>query len=187
MRSERRNFAYPMRLLRVFSSEQQGAKLMQRIEELVEFLKSHQLILATAESCTSGLIAARLAEVPGCGGVFERGYVVYAPEAKNDLLGVSFETIDQYGLTSEPVAREMALGALRRSRSNMVIADTGAAEADNELDGMVCFACAMLLDGRERVISETIRFDGSRNEVREAAARYALLHIPEYFDALVRT
>lgn len=159
---------------------------MQRYEDVVEFLKSHQLTLATAESCTAGLIAAHLADVPGCGSVFERGYVVYAPEAKNDMLGVSFETIEQYGLTSEPVAREMALGALRDSGSNMAIADTGAAEADNELDGLVCFACALMLDGRERVISETVRFDGSRNEVREAAARYALLNIPTYFDSLVR-
>jgi len=159
---------------------------MQRIEDLVEFLKSHRLVLTTAESCTAGLIAARLAEAPGCGGVFERGYVVYAPGAKNDLLGVQFETIEQYGLTSEPVAREMALGALRRSRSNLSVADTGAAEADNELDGVVCFACALTLDGRERVLSETLRFEGSRNEVREAAARHALRHIPEYFDALVR-
>jgi nicotinamide-nucleotide amidase len=160
---------------------------MRQIEEVVEFLKTHQLSLATAESCTAGLIAARIADVSGCGSVFERGYVVYAPEAKNDLLGVSFDTIERYGLSSEPVAREMALGALRDSGSRMAIADTGAAEADNELDGIVCFACALELDGRERVVSETVHFEGSRNEVREAAARHALLHIPDYFNALVKS
>lgn len=155
---------------------------MQSVKVVIDFLKSHQLKLATAESCTAGLMATKLADIPGCGAVFERGYVVYAPEAKNDCLGVSFDTIDEYGLTSEPVAREMALGALRNSKSNMAIADTGAAEAEDEdLDGTVCFACALILDGREHVVSETKQFDGSRNQVRELAAQHGLLKIPEYY------
>ncbi|HDZ56087.1 MAG TPA: CinA family protein [Pseudomonas xinjiangensis] len=160
---------------------------MRSVEHVVDFLKSHQLSVATAESCTSGLIAAKIGDIPGCGAVFERGYVVYSPEAKNDCLGVSFDTIEEYGLTSEPVAREMALGALRHSGSNMAIANTGVAQADSELDGVVCFACALLIDGCEKVTSETVKFDGSRNEVREAAAMYALLQIPQYFDSLVRS
>ncbi|WP_150301821.1 CinA family protein [Pseudomonas profundi] len=155
---------------------------MQSVKVVIDFLKSHQLKLATAESCTAGLMATKLADIPGCGAVFERGYVVYAPEAKNDCLGVSFETINEHGLTSEPVAREMALGALRNSKSNMAISDTGAAEAeDDDLDGTVCFAWALMLDGREHVISETKQFDGSRNQVRELAAQYGLLKIPEYY------
>lgn len=160
---------------------------MQSVQQVVDFLINHQLKLATAESCTAGLMAAKIADISGCGPAFERGYVVYAPEAKNDWLGVSFDTIDKYGLTSEPVAREMALGALRNSGSDMAIADTGAAEADSELDGVVCFACALMIEGREKVISETVKFDGSRNEVRKAAAEYGLLQIPQYFDTLVRS
>lgn len=159
---------------------------MESVKVVIDFLKSHQLKLTTAESCTAGLMATKLADFPGCGAVFERGYVVYAPEAKNDCLGVSFGTIDEHGLTSEPVAREMALGALRNSGSNMAIADTGAAEAEDEdLDGTVCFACALMLDGRERVVSETKQFDGSRNEVRELAAQYGLLKIQDYYQQLL--
>ena len=158
---------------------------MVRVEDVVGFLINRQISVATAESCTAGLMAAMLADVSGVGPAFERGYVVYLPQAKNDLLGVRFETIDQYGLCSEEVAREMALGALRHSGSSMALSNTGAAEADNELDGVVCFGCAANINGRERIISETRRFDGSRNEVRRAAARYGLLQLPRYFAELL--
>lgn len=159
---------------------------MESVKVVIDFLKTHQLKLTTAESCTAGLMATKLADVPGCGAVFERGYVVYAPVAKNDCLGVSFDTIEKHGLTSEPVAREMALGALRNSGSNMALADTGAAEAeDDDLDGTVCFACALMHDGRERVVSETLKFEGSRNEVRKLAAQHGLLKIPEYYRQLL--
>ncbi|WP_150302747.1 CinA family protein [Pseudomonas saliphila] len=155
---------------------------MQSVKVVIDFLKSHQLKLSTAESCTAGLMATKLADIPGCGAVFERGYVVYAPEAKNDCLGVSFATIEEHGLTSEPVAREMALGALRNSESSMAIANTGVAESEDEdLDGTVCFAWALRQHGREHVVSETKQFDGSRNQVRELAAQYGLLKIPECY------
>ena len=109
---------------------------MVRVEDVIGFLKSRQLSVATAESCTAGLMAAMIADVSGISPVFERGYVTYMPESKHELLGVRFETIDEHGLTSEPVAREMALGALRHSQSVMALSNTGAAEADNELDGV---------------------------------------------------
>ncbi|SDS81523.1 amidohydrolase, PncC family [Halopseudomonas xinjiangensis] len=159
---------------------------MVRIEDVVGFLINRQISVATAESCTAGLMAAMIADVSGVGPAFERGYVVYLPEAKNDMLDVSFETIDEYGLCSEEVAREMALGALRHSNSSMALSNTGAAESDDDdLDGLVCFGCAANINGRERVISETRRFDGSRNEVRRAAARYGLLQLPSYYAQLL--
>ena len=159
---------------------------MQSVKVVIDFLKSHQLKLATAESCTGGLMATKLADIPGCGAVFERGYVVYAPEAKNDCLGVSFATIEEYGLTSEPVASEMALGALRNSESSMAIANTGvAASEDAAMDGTVCFAWALRLNGHDHVVSETKQFDGSRNQVRELAAQYGLLKIPECYQQML--
>ncbi len=160
---------------------------MVRIEDVVGFLINRQISVATAESCTAGLMAAMMADVSGVGPAFERGYVVYLPEAKNDMLEVSFETIENYGLCSEEVAREMALGALRHSNSSMALSNTGAAEADNHLDGVVCFGCAANINGREKVISETLRFDGSRNEVRKAAARYGLLQLPRYYAQLLES
>lgn len=160
---------------------------MVRIEDVVGFLINRQISVATAESCTAGLMAAMIADVSGVGPAFERGYVVYLPQAKNDMLDVSFETIDEYGLCSEEVAREMALGALRHSNSSMALSNTGAAEADNELDGVVCFGCAATINGREKIISETLRFEGSRNEVRKAAARYGLLQLPRYYAQLLES
>jgi nicotinamide-nucleotide amidase len=85
------------------------------------------LMLATAESCTGGLIAAFLTEVPGSSDVFERGFVTYSNAAKSELLGVPANLIDQYGAVSEEVARAMASGALSHSRADLAVAVTGVA------------------------------------------------------------
>ncbi|HSC82383.1 MAG TPA: CinA family protein [Pseudomonas sp.] len=157
---------------------------MREIAEVVSFLEKYNLTLATAESSTAGLMAALLADIRGCGSVLACGFVVYSPKAKQDCLGVKPQTIEQYGLTSEEVTREMAVGALRASHADIALAITGLAEAEGELDGVHCFACAMRLQDHEGVISETLRFDGERNEVRQAAARYALLNLPYYYESL---
>lgn len=95
--------------------------------EALEYLKAHKLVLTTAESCTAGAMVALLAAVPGTGEVLESGYVVYSPSAKKRLLGVNPQTIERYGLTSEAVAWEMALGALKDSDATVAIASTGVA------------------------------------------------------------
>ncbi|WP_447590641.1 CinA family protein [Aquipseudomonas campi] len=156
---------------------------MQRIEQVVSFLRKYQLSLTTAESCTAGLMASLLGDFSGIGGVLESGFVVYSPEAKHSVLGVSLQTIEVHGLTSEEVAREMAVGALKQTRASIVLANTGLAEGE----GVVCFACAMSVNGHEGVVSETVRFVGERNEVRLAAARYALLQVPYYYERLRST
>lgn len=153
---------------------------MHEFQPVVDFLKRNELVLATAESCTAGLTAARLAEVPGTGSVMKCGYVVYAIETKREMLGVNLETIERYGLTSEEVAREMALGALERCGADVTLANTGLAEANGEMGGTLCFACALLLQGQQQVFSETVKFSGKRNQVREQAARYALLSLERY-------
>lgn len=160
---------------------------MQNLQQVVDFLEHNELVLATAESCTAGLIASLVAEVPGSGAVMECGYVVYAVRAKREMLGVSLDTIDSHGLTSEQVAREMALGALQRCGADVTLADTGLAEAEGEMDGVICFACAMLIDGQPRVLSETRKFAGQRNEVRSKAARHALLSLERYVAQLRQT
>ncbi|MFA5678325.1 MAG: CinA family protein [Pseudomonas sp.] len=157
---------------------------MHELQPVVDFLKRNELVLATAESCTAGLIAARLAEVSGSGAVMQCGYVVYAVEAKREMLDVSLETINEYGLTSEEVAREMALGAVKRCAADITLANTGLAEAEGELDGTICFACALMVQGQPRVFSETIKFPGERNEVREQAALHALLSLERYVVSL---
>lgn len=160
---------------------------MQSVEQVVNFLSKYNLRLTTAESCTAGLIASLVADFSGSGSVLDCGFLVYSPQAKNRCLGVSLQTIERYGLTSEEVAREMAIGALQKSCADNALANVGLAEADDGMDGVQCFACAIRLNGHQGVVSETLQFDGPRNEVRQAAARYALLQLPYYYERLRMT
>jgi PncC family amidohydrolase len=159
------------------------------IAEIAVFMKRHELMLVTAESCTAGLIAARLADIPGAGALLDCAFVVYSRAAKQNVLQVRAETIDRFGLTSEEVAREMAEGALARSHANLAIANTGITEAvDNETPpGTQCFVWIFrhaVPDGRTKVYSETRRFSGSRNAIRNAASEYALRRIPHLYGLL---
>ena len=97
--------------------------------------------LATAESCTGGMLASLLTDVPGVAHAFERGFVTYTDEAKNELLGVPKDMIEEKGAVSREVAIAMAEGALERSRANMALAVTGFADKGDE-PGLVHFACA---------------------------------------------
>lgn len=155
-----------------------------KLKKLLAYLQKHDLVVVTAESCTAGLVAGRLADATGAGSALEIGYVVYSPEAKQHCLGVSPETIERHGLTSEAVALEMALGALERSNATIAIADTGVADAPPEGSGVepgtLCFAWALRVRGEPRAFAETVRFEGTRNAVRRAAADYALERIPHY-------
>jgi PncC family amidohydrolase len=155
---------------------------MDDMPTIADYMKRRQLVLVTAESCTAGLIASRLAEVPGAGKLLDCAYVVYSPEAKQRCLGVRKETIERYNLTSEEVAREMAAGALSHSDANLAVSNTGVTDdTDPRIPaGTQCFAWAFRhADGRLDVHSETRRFNGDRNDIREAAADFALRRIPE--------
>lgn len=101
--------------------------LIEEAGTLLEAMRSHGLTLATAESCTGGLISACLTEVAGSSDVFERGFVTYSNEAKTDLLGVSASLIERHGAVSEEVARAMAAGALAHARADIAVAVTGVA------------------------------------------------------------
>ncbi|WP_371820266.1 CinA family protein [Verticiella alkaliphila] len=155
-------------------------------QSLVDFMQENELLLVTAESCTAGLIASTLAEVPGAGQLLDCAFVVYSPEAKQRCLAVRAETIERAGLTSEDVAREMAIGALAASRANVAVANTGVADdgADGVAPGTQCFAWAYQCGDDPAVVHvETRRFPGDRHAVREAAAAYALSRIPFYYGA----
>lgn len=160
---------------------------MQNIEDVLRLLQRRELTLSTAESCTCGLMASLLGDLPGCGQVLDSGFVVYSPKAKNRLLGVSFETIEQFGLTSEEVATEMAIGALNASGAMIAVANTGVADdAQEDEGGTQCYAWALMRGERQVVVSETVRFDGDRVEIRKQAARHGLMQIPERLAQLER-
>ena len=96
-------------------------------EALLGRCRDRGIMLATAESCTGGMIAAALTDIPGSSDVVERGFVTYSNEAKTEMIGVDAGTIAAHGAVSEPVARAMAEGALARSRAQMTVAVTGVA------------------------------------------------------------
>lgn len=157
---------------------------METLQQLSDYFDQHKLMLVTAESCTAGLVVATLGDLPGCGSWLDCGFVTYAPEAKSRCLGVKPETMEQFNLTSEQVAREMVEGALRNSRANVAVSNTGVAGPSNgEGDipvGTVCFAWGFEHNGLVVVYSETKRFDGERNQIRKAAADHAIWRIPHY-------
>jgi nicotinamide-nucleotide amidase len=130
---------------------------------------------ATAESCTGGLVAGAITDVPGSSAWFERGFVTYSNEAKVELLGVPEATLAQHGAVSEATARAMAEGALARSRAGLAVAITGIAGPGGgsaaKPVGTVCFAWAVRGDA---TIATTRRFDGDRFAVRRAAVAAAL-------------
>ena len=131
-------------------------------------------MLATAESCTGGLIAAACTDLAGSSNWLERGFVSYSNAAKTELLGVDAALIALHGAVSEPVARAMAQGALRFSRAQCALAVTGIAgpgggSADKPV-GMVWFAWAT----PQGVRSEMQCFDGDRAQVRSATVQHSL-------------
>lgn len=131
--------------------------------------------LATAESCTGGLIAAMLTDVPGSSDVFDRGYVTYSNRAKQEMLWVQEKTLLTHGAVSEQVAFEMAENALFRSGVTLAVSVTGIAGpggSDHKPEGRVCFGLAMAL---RDVFTETVEFGAiGRAKVRAAAADHAL-------------
>ncbi|PUA29910.1 MAG: hypothetical protein B0W54_05030 [Cellvibrio sp. 79] len=157
---------------------------MNSVEDIINFLNQHNLSVTTAESCTAGLVAAMMASVSGCGSALQCGYVVYTEEAKKSCLGVSLQTIQAFGLTSEEVAREMAIGALHKCSSQLIVAITGTAESDDCLNGIICFAYALRTQSGYRLLSETNSFSGSRNEVINAAAMHAILSLPTIYEKI---
>lgn len=130
--------------------------------------------LATAESCTGGWVAQAVTSIAGSSDWFDRGFVTYSNDAKQELLGVRQSTLKKHGAVSEQTAIEMAQGALARSRATLALAVTGiAGPGGGSLDkpvGMVCFAWA----SRQGARAETARFSGDRESVRRQSVIHAL-------------
>jgi nicotinamide-nucleotide amidase len=144
------------------------------VEQLASLLVARGWSLATAESCTGGMIAAACTDLAGSSAWFERGFVTYSNAAKMELLGVPAPLIEQHGAVSEPVARAMAQGALTHSPARVSVAVTGVAGPTGgsaaKPVGTVWFGFAV--DGQ--FTTELQRFDGDRAAVRAAAVRHAL-------------
>ena len=142
-------------------------------QELVSLLKEKHLTVCAAESCTAGLFSSSVASVPGASDVMGFGFVTYSVKAKNECVGVPYETVERFGVVSEETALAMAKGALERSGADVCLGITGFAGPTAESGipvGLVCFGysvCGVLS-------SETVEFgEIGRNEVRRNAVLHA--------------
>jgi nicotinamide-nucleotide amidase len=158
---------------------QAGGSTRQLCERLAQVLVARGWLLATAESCTGGMIAAACTDLGGSSNWFDRGFVTYSNEAKQEMLGVDAALIAGHGAVSEAVARAMADGAVSHSRARVGVAVTGIAGPSGgnpqKPVGTVWFG--FQVDGA--LSSDTRRFDGDRAAVRAATVRHALQRLLE--------
>ena len=152
-----------------------AAVMIPRVTALAEALLARGWRLATAESCTGGLIAAHCTAVAGSSHWFDRGFVTYSNEAKVQMLGVDAALIERHGAVSEPVALAMALGALARSAADLSVAVTGIAGPGGAVPGKPVGTVwlALAVRGAEAT-AQRLQFDGDRAAVRDATTALAL-------------
>ena len=158
--------------------------LLAQARQFLDGARAQGLRVVTAESCTGGLIAGLLTEIPGSSDVVERGFVTYSNEAKEDLLGVPGELIAQYGAVSEPVARAMAQGALKHSLAHLAVAVTGIAGPGGgtaEKPVGLVYVAALRLE-RAPVIKQLRLGDIGRSEVRSRTVAEAMALLRKLLD-----
>ncbi len=147
---------------------------MSGAKDLVERASATGIVIATAESCTGGMISAAITDVTGSSRVLDRGFVTYSNAAKMDMLGVFAETLETHGAVSEQVAAEMAAGALKHSNATLTVSVTGIAGpggSDFKPEGRVCFGIAT----QNSVETQQIDFGPlGRAGVRSATVTHAL-------------
>lgn len=148
-------------------------------EKIVEKCIAQHATVSTAESCTGGLVAATLINVAGVSDIFREGYITYANGAKERLLGVSEDTLRRHGAVSADTAYEMALGCARTANSDYAVVTTGIAGPGGGTPekpvGLVYIGCY----AKGRVYTKECHFEGTRMEIRQAAALCALEFLDE--------
>jgi nicotinamide-nucleotide amidase len=154
------------------------------VNRLLERCKAKKLTVATAESCTGGLVAAAISEIAGSSAVLDRGFVTYSNEAKQQMLGVTPATIDVYGAVSTECAAEMAKGALAHAQVDLAVSITGIAGPTGAVPGKpigLVYFCAASRSGR--TIAHDRKFgDIGRCQVRRASVLQALAMLQELAD-----
>lgn len=148
---------------------------MSRAATLLDLARTKGVMIATAESCTAGLIAGAITEVAGSSAIFDRGAVTYTNDAKRQMLGVRAETLVVVGAVSEEVAREMAEGILNASAADLAVSVTGIAGpggSEFKPEGRVCFGLAQT---GQITLTQTVEFGPlGRSAVRAATVDHAL-------------
>jgi nicotinamide-nucleotide amidase len=154
------------------------------VNKLLDRCKAKKLTVATAESCTGGLVAAAISEISGSSLVLDRGFVTYSNEAKQQMLGVTPATIDVYGAVSTECAEEMAKGALAHAQVDLAVSITGIAGPTGAVPGKpigLVYFCAASRSGR--IVAHDRKFgDIGRTKVRRASVLQALAMLQELAD-----
>lgn len=156
---------------------------MDKRRRVLEQMKQNHLTVSTAESCTGGMIAAALTDLAGSSSIFVGGVVSYWTEIKHKIVGVSQETLDQYGAVSPQTAREMAEGVRKIMGSDLGISVTGVAGPDSDDRGnpVGCVYLA-LADGYETKVYKPEQLGSDRETIRRSAVDFALTLLCEYCD-----
>jgi len=143
-------------------------------KRVIEKLRERGLLLATAESCTGGLCAKRLTDVPGASQVFCGGVVSYTNDVKMRLLGVKEETLAQFGAVSGETAREMAAGARQATGADVAVAVTGVAGPSSDEMGNVVGTVFIAFSSEQETVSEKLQLSGDREKIREQSVNAML-------------
>ncbi len=143
-------------------------------QSVVDLLKTNNLYISTCESCTGGMVASSIIDIPGASDIYKEGFVTYSNKAKRSRLGVKKSTLVKYGAVSEQTAKEMAKGCAQTSKADVTVSTTGIAGPDGGSEdkpvGLVYIGCSVC--GKTRV--NKYNFDGDRTEIRSKAASAAL-------------
>lgn len=149
--------------------------MMKEAETLLIAARAAGIRIATAESCTGGMVSAAITDIAGSSAIFDRGFVTYTNLAKTQMLGVKPETLAAFGAVSENVAHEMATGAIAHSNAQLAVSITGIAGpggSDHKPEGRVCFG----LSDTSGTTTQTIEFGAiGRKNVRAQATKHALI------------
>ncbi|MGH1376924.1 MAG: CinA family protein [Alphaproteobacteria bacterium] len=154
--------------------------MQQLVEQLSTALREKDLVLATAESCTGGMMSAAMTSIAGSSSVFDRGFVTYSNPAKHEILGISQNILNYYGAVSAQCADAMALGALEHSNADISVSVTGIAGpgggGEEKPVGLVYIGVA--IKGREPKVME-YNFSGSRDDIRRVVCEEAFKKLIE--------
>lgn len=146
---------------------------------VVEMLRKYNLTISFGESCTGGMLASTIINVPGSSNVINESYITYSIESKERILEVSKETITKYSVYSKETAREMAEGVYKRSKANIAVSVTGRAGGGttDPLDGLFDYAILTNIKGKSTLYLESYQFNGSRNDIRKMQTTHILWRV----------
>ena len=153
------------------------------LTKLFELLKARQWMMATAESCTGGMVASSLTDVPGSSAYFDRGFITYSNEAKIDMLDVNPITIQAFGAVSEQCARLMARGAHAHSNAGIAVSVTGVAGPDGGTTEKPVGTVYIGLATADEALVHHHLFEGDRASIRRQTAEAAIQHVVNYLSA----